>query len=524
MKRKVSICTLCASAAQSESAYLEQKLRQYYPDAPSADYGDAASFADAVAKCACEGGIVVAAAPLSAFLSAKLRLLKLFSSKIVRNSAISSAVQGRFPEGSKERDLHTAIPEKSKVFMSEDGMYSAFAKELGEGMVVFMPLESGRTQAVFALGFENLLKRAFPAASQPQKPPAMVQVRESVQKVIGSGKTVAVASCGSAKALLSVISAVPDSEDAFIPDSSAAEIAEGEKAEDFITRSAKESKESANADLGIAISDVHSDSNGESYVVVSVADSERANAARVFAVPGEDKKHLIAAAVIKLCSMLEIHSGTDGLVNPNIPEKKDNKRTALLIAIFAIVLATVICFIAAAVLGNEYSQASLMNAGNVNIVAQTTPADEEPDYYGGNSLDDEDMDMVILFPETTTGEASTTDTITSATLTVAEKTTKIITTIATTIKTTKPTTTAATTAQTTTRVVTTATTTQKPAETTAVVTTTAKADESTSGTTAVQGGKFVFKVYGYGHGVGMSQRGAIAATSRYLLIITPAQP
>ena len=435
MKRKVSICTLCASSAQSEAAYLEQKLRQYYPDAPSADYGDAVSFADAVAKCACEGGIVVAAAPLSSFLGAKLRLLRLFSSKIIRSSAVSSALQGNLPEDSKERDIHTAVPEKSKVFVSDDGLYSAFAKELGEGLVVFMPLEAGRTQAVFALGLDALLAKAFPAEKQPRKP-AMAQVKESVQKVIASGKTVAVSPCGSAKALLSVISAVPDSEDAFVPDSTVKEAVEGESAEDFVARSAKLSKETADADLGIAISDVSVNENGESYVTVCVADSERANAARVFALPGEERKHLIAAAVIKLCSMLEAHSGAAGLVNPNIPEKKNNKKTALIIAICAIALAVVICLVAAIVLGSKYSEASLANADSGNAAEQETVTETQDYYYGGSGLDGEDMDMIIFIPETTllSTETAAGETGTTEKLTLTQKVTNILTTIATTVK------------------------------------------------------------------------------------------
>ena len=40
-----------------------------------------------------------------------------------------------------------------------------------------------------------------------------------LEKIIKSGKNVAISPCGSAKAILAVIAAVPDSEDAFIPDS-----------------------------------------------------------------------------------------------------------------------------------------------------------------------------------------------------------------------------------------------------------------------------------------------------------------
>ncbi len=509
MKRKVSLCTLCADSVQNGSAYIEQKLRQFYPDTSSADYGDSASFAEAVAKCACEGGIIVAAAPVSMFLGAKLRLLKLFSSKIVRNSAIISALQGNLPEDSKEKDIHCAVPEKSKVFVSSDGLYSAFAKELGEGLVVVMPLEEERAAAVFAAGLEAFFIKAFPVV-KPKKS-AMEQVKESVSAVIDSGKTVAVSPCGSAKALLSVITAVPDSEEAFIPDSTVKEAVEGESAEDFITRSAKLSKETTQADFGVSISDINSTENGEEYVTVCVADSERARAARVFALPGEGRKQLVAAAVIKLCSMLEEVSGAAGLIPPVIPEKKNSKKTALIIAVCAVALAAVICLIAAIVMGSQYSKASYADAGNQNIAEESTFADAENEYYGGSGLEGEDMELIIIPEETT---FPSTESVTSVTLT--EKVTNLLTTLAATVKTTKATTTEKPSTTTTKAAITTttkATTTEKPT-TTKPVTTTQKPAETTTqkpseGTTGAVGGKFVFKVYGYGHGVGMSQHGAL---------------
>ncbi|MBE6820434.1 MAG: hypothetical protein E7516_05230 [Ruminococcaceae bacterium] len=522
MKRKVSLLTLCASSVQNGSAYIEQKLKQFYPDTSAADYGDSASFADAVAKCACEGGIIVAAVPTSMFSAAKLRLLKLFSSKIVRSSTIVSALQGNLPENSKEKDIHCAVPEKSKLFVSSDGLYSAFAKELGEGLVAVMPLEEERAAAVFAAGLEALFAKAFPVA-KPKKS-AMEQVKESVNAVIKSGKTVAVSPCGSAKALLSVITAVPGSEEAFIPDSTVKEAAEGESAEDFITQSAKLSKETTQADFGISISDITAADEGEDYVTVCVADSKGARAARVFALPGEGSKQLVAAAVIKLCSMLEEVAGGAGIVIPRAPEKKDGKKTALIIAVCAVALAAVICLIAAIIMGGEYTKASYVDAGNNNIAEESTLT-QQGEYYGGSGLEGEDMDLII-FPEEITFPS--TESATSVTLT--EKVTNLLTTLAATVKTTKATTTEKLTTTTTKAVTATTTkattaenitttkpeiTTQKPAETTA--------QKPSEGTTGAVGGKFVFKVYGYGHGVGMSQHGALEMAkngSKYEQILT----
>lgn len=533
MKRKVSICTLCASSAQGAADYLEQKLRGYNPSASSADFSDAASFADAVGKCACDGGIIVAAAPLSMFLNAKLRLLKLFSSKITRNSAILSAMGGNAPENPKEKDLQSAIPEKSKVFVSGDGLYSAFAKEFGEGIVVFMPLDKSRSDEVFALGLGAILQRAFPNAAKPKKA-GLSQVKESVKKVIASGKTVAVAPCGSAKALLSVITAVPDSDDAFVPDSTERKQLKDESIEDHIAQSARLSKKTAETDLGISISDILTDENGEEYVMVCVADSERAKAARVFAVAGEERKHLIAASVIKLCEMLEELSGPAGLVNPNPPQPQKVPKKHIIFAIAAVAVAIVACLIAALILGGKHADASVANANanvNTNIIykdaePETTLADEEVfEYFGGSGLEDADMEAVaITEAETTALFSSSTKALTTtraATAKVTEKVTKIITTVAQTVTTAKA-------------AVTKATTTEKAATTTTKLTTTepettaqpTTESETTTGSTS-RSGTFKFKVYGYGHGVGMSQNGAIAMAksgSGYKEILTHYYP
>lgn len=512
--RKVSICTLCAQSAQGAAYYLEQRLREYSPEVSSADCGNEAAFADAVAQSARESGIIFAAAPVSDFLKAKVHIVKLFSSKIVRNSSVISAMGDFAPVDGKERDLHAAVPEKSKVFTSRDGKYSAFAKELNGSLVVFMPLDEGRISEAFGLGLGDFLSNAFSKAASPEKP-SLEKVRQSIEKVIASKKTVAVSPCGSARALLSVISAVPDADEAFVPESTVRERSEGESAEDYLAQSARLSKENAKTDLAIGISDVTVNENGEEYVTVCVADSVRAKVARVFAVPGEEKKYLIAAAVVQLCSMLEELSGPAGLVNPDAKKKKSSKKP-LIISIIAVVLGFTVCLLLAMFFRDKMTDSTLANAqAGADGITQAVLEYSFDEYnHGGSGLDDPDMEAVAIIPEETTGESSFsfgTSTLITAASTAKEKLTQKVTEIltkatvtaketenttakATTKASTKPTTEKETTEATTKKSV---TTTQKPAE---KETTTKKKSEK---------GTFVFKVYGYGHGVGMSQHGAM---------------
>lgn len=523
MERKVTCFTLCADTAQSSAAYLGQRL-----NCEIKNFGEVSAFAAEAVAHAAQGGFAVAAAPVDIFLNAKFRLLKSLSLKIVRSSQISAAMGENTPLNPKERDLQGAVAEKSKVFLTNDGLFSAFAVNIGSGTLVFAPLDASRLEYIFAAGLD-----AFMLAAPVQKKTKMQELRERVSNVIASGKTVAVSPCGSAKMLLSAISAVPDCDAAFIVDNAMRDKTDDESQSNYIAQCAKLSKENSSADLGIAISQIYSEGAGE-MVTVCVADSERAKAAKVYANPGEDRKQLIVAAIIKLCQMLDELSAMPALVNPDAPKaatKKwaKNSKTPLIISVIGIAVAIIICVILAIVSSSKENKDSQTYAAG-DYIQQEDAYFNNNDYiyedYGGSILEGIEDEAVEVTPETTfsyitapstrifTTKIRTTvrQTVTKITTTVKNTTkaaitttTKVLTTIATTTKpttTAKPSTTAAPT--TTAKPATTVPTTVKPtsaAPVTEGVTTTTTASEVK--------GTFIFKVYGFGHGVGMSQEGAI---------------
>ncbi len=515
MERKVKICTLCADSAQGAAQLLQQRLHKSRIAAETEDFGDAVAFAARAADIAADGVTVIAAAPLDMFLNAKLRLLKAFSFKIVKSKSIISAMGANAPANLKELDLHAAIPQKAKAFVSQDGLFSAFAAKDGDGLVIFLPLDESRLQYLFDAGVEAIFTGAALNTAPKTK---MQELKERVDNVAKSGKTVAISSCGSAKMLLSAISAIPSSASAFTADNASRERVDGESDADYIAQCAKASKENSETDLGIAISEIYNDGSDD-FVIVCVADSERAKAAKVFANPGEDKKLLIVAAVIKLCQMLDELS-VAGMVNPNPPAPKPqskNYRTPLLVAIIGIAAAIVICIIIAFLLSGKQKDSALAYAEQSALAQQQETLmhteEYEYNYQGGSGLDFEDFGAIAIEPETSTSAfmtsiyEATSEFTTAAKTTVAQTVTKVLTTI---VKTTKATTAKATTTKAATTTTTKPTTTAKP--TTTKATTTTKPATTTATTTSeatVSGGTFVFRVYGYGHGVGMSQHGAM---------------
>ena len=548
--RKVCICTLNAELAQGSANYLKQKLSAYSEIAEINNFSDAASFAEGAKSCAANGGTVIAAAPVSVFLKAKLRLMKAISSKIVRNNSILAAMGANAPADPREKDLQAAIPENAEVVVSPDGIFSGFIAGGTENPLIFIPLEENILRFMFANGlgavFAKLFARA--AAPQPAKAPeapksGVNKLKSHVEKVISSGKTVAISPAGCAKPLISAISTVNGCEEGFVVDSALRDKLQGESTEEYVAQCAKISKENSGADLGIGISNIYNENNGSGdFVIVCVADSQRAKAAKVYANPGEDKKHLIVAAVIKLCSMLDELSAT-GLVNPDTPAKQPkkwgkNSKTPMIIAIAVLAAAIIACVVFAFVLGSMDSGGTSVNyeGGNEyvqdiynNETVTENAFDDRFINYGGSPLDPfegiDNAPVQITDPSTIYGGYTTTastrfttlattvqritTTATKALTTLATTVAKITTTIQTTVTTTaKPTTTTTTKATTVTTTTTTKpSTTKAPADVSQGITGSTEKSDATFGDGS--SGTFIFRVYGYGHGVGMSQDGAI---------------
>ncbi len=531
MERKVRICTLRAATAQNAANHLQQRASAFTPDVAVNDYESASAFAAGVDSCALDGGIIFAAAPLSEFLNAKLRLIRTVSQKIVRSNSVNAVLSENPLLEQKEKDLHCAVPEKAKVIRTEDALFSAFIKEYKKSIVVFLPLDVAKIDYLFSAGLSRLLGVFFPDAKVPVAAPSpkngMAEMRESIETVIRSGKRVAVSPCGCSKPLISAISAVSGCEQAFVQDNALRDRLSDESAENYVAQCAKISKENAGTDLGISVSAIYKDKTDENeFVIVCVADSDRAKVAKVYANPGEEHKHLVAAAVIRLCEMLGELSAPGAMVNPDVAAAKPkkwakNSKLPIIITAIGIAIAVVIGLIIAFALGGAKENESLVpENGNYDFIQQEDYY-ADLDYHGNGNANYPDMQAAALQNETTafyTDIFSTSTTVQQTS--VSQTVTQIVTTIRNVITTQTPTTTKAVT--TTLKATTTAKPTTTLAPTTTKVTTTLKPTTTLAPSTTASGGKvesttasssakgtFVFKVYGWGHGVGMSQYGAM---------------
>lgn len=514
MSEIINILALNSEKNEADISELKKKLTSEGIEYSFIDFDNTEYFASSVASAS---GIALACCSKEDFLAAKLALINSLSRRVGKSATIIAAMDCNTPDEQSEYNIHSALPEGGKAYPSADGLFSGFSCPTANGCFFFLPFESTVASSILEGGLMDALKRnAEPVAQKT----AVDEFKECVEGIIGNGKAIAIAGAGSFKPLVSAISSVVGWDKVFKPDSTVTERLSKETDEEYCARCARESKEACNAELGISISDI-TDSDEGKYIAVSVADSKRAKGAKVYAKSkGEDPKLLISASVIKLCEMLDELSLT-GFSEEEAPVKKKTK-LPLFIILGALIVAMLICgFIAV----KSFASRDKLSTGLVKAaVATTMPEEEGFNLSGGVGLDDDE-----IVEEATAVEISETASYLKLTKapTTAKGTTKvaeIITTVkqlvTTTVLAAAPTTTVATTAAPVTTNATTAApstsakpaeTTAKPAETTAkLAETTAKATASEKKNSSSTGSKWVFRVYGWGHGVGMSQEGAKA--------------
>ena len=467
---------------------LLQSVSEYAAEPEIMDFNTPSQLAAAIRRS--EFGTVIVAAPERIWLKAKIAVFKALGVRTVRSSAITAAMGEDCSLKEKEAEIHSAVPEGAKSIVTADGLFSAFIYENNNTKYIMLPLDEGRLKV--------LLPSVFGSGS------AKSDFRKSLAAIIGSGMKIAVAPEGLSEVFMSVASSVEGGGEAFVLSSAEGKAQNPENANADLAKSAKEN---TGADYGAAVSAIETDpESGKSFISVSLADSERARVARVFADGDEDARHLAGAAVTKLCEMLGELAGAGALINPDAPPKKKEKKNPVLTIILTAIglaAAVIIALLVSLFAGQKNADsepttaagnAFLQQSPAVHAFAEATTAlpvteatapisteapTEEADFRGGSGIGEEIelTQTATALPEATTRKQTETEKQT-APVTVAPTQAK-----PTAAPTQKPT----------------AAATQKPTQTP----TSAQKQETVSG-------KFVFTTYGWGHGVGMSQEGAIS--------------
>ena len=329
------------------------------------------------------------------------------------------------------------------------------------------------------------------------------------------GLSVAVASSKNSPFVFSVLPYDDGSDfgDAIFAQSVDIERQEDESHGEYIATMAGRARAKSGASIGAAISNVfrNDDENSKHFMLICIADENKARVFKVFSRKGETTQEFIYACVHRLYSALADYA-RNGFVMHDVSDDasiiitdgehhshhksapvRSGKKTALIVAsviLLAALIGTAVTFLVkgygsqagASLIGARTPDTTESGTGDIiGVMDDIIFADvEDPN---GDTTDEYSSDSTAA---QSTDSGKTTGEQTNGTVpgSIAEGST-----VLTTVISTKPTTRPNTTGKPTTKP------TQKPTETTT------RHSSSKTGT-------FVFTVYGYGHGVGMSQNGA----------------
>lgn len=418
------------------------------------------------------------------------------------------------------------MPADAQILVTDDGKYSGFIEKSGSQTLVFLPLSDGRCAKVaeeLKLVFLPVEKAAEsanttePDANGAGEPSAEEKCdpEEVVALLKERGLSVAVASSKNSPFVFSVLPYDDGSDfgDAIFARSVDIERQEDESHGEYIATMAGRARAKSGASIGAAISNVfrNDDEDSKHFMLICIADENKARVFKVFSRKGETTQEFIYACVHRLYSALADYA-RNGFVMHDVSDDasiiitdgehhshhksapvRSGKKTALIVAsviLLAVLIGTAVTFLVkgygsqagTSLIGARTPDTTESGTGDIiGVMDDIIFADvEDPngditDEYSSDSTAAQSTDS-----EKTTGE-QTNGTVPGS---IAEGST-----VLTTVISTKPTTRPSTTEKTTVKP------TQKPTETTT------RHSSSKTGT-------FVFTVYGYGHGVGMSQNGA----------------
>ena len=520
MKNKISLLAFVNQPLPRRAiAEYESVFTAAYGECRFEQFTDSRELFSALAGAFGDSETVVLAAAERHYIEIKKLLFDALRTKTASSDRIAEVLE-------KADEDQCLMPADAQILVTDDGKYSGFIEKSGSQTLVFLPLSDGRCAKVaeeLKLVFLPVEKAAEsanttePDANGAGEPSAEEKCdpEEVVALLKERGLSVAVASSKNSPFVFSVLPYDDESDfgDAIFARSVDIERQEDESHGEYIAAMAGRARAKSGASIGAAISNVfrNDDENSKHFMLICIADENKARVFKVFSRKGETTQEFIYACVHRLYSALADYA-RNGFVMHDVSDDasiiitdgehhshhksapvRSGKKTALIVAsviLLAALIGTAVTFLVkgygsqagASLIGARTPDTTESGTGDIiGVIDDIIIADvEDPngdttDEYSSDSTDSQSTDS-----GKTTGE-QTNGTVPGS---IAEGST-VLTTVISTKPTTRPNTTGKPTAK----------PTQKPTETTT------RHSSSKTGT-------FVFTVYGYGHGVGMSQNGA----------------
>lgn len=520
MKNKISLLAFVNQPLPRRAiAEYESVFAVAYGECRFEQFTDSRELFSALAGAFGDSETVVLAAAERHYIEIKKLLFDALRTKTASSDRIAEVLE-------KADEDQCLMPADAQILVTDDGKYSGFIEKSGSQTLVFLPLSDGRCAKVAEelklvfLPVEKVAESANttePDANGAGEPSAEEKCdpEEVVALLKERGLSVAVASSKNSPFVFSVLPYDDESDfgDAIFAQSVDVERQEDESHGEYIAAMAGRARAKSGASVGAAISNVfrNDDENSKHFMLICIADENKARVFKVFSRKGETTQEFIYACVHRLYSALADYA-RNGFVMHDVSDDasiiitdgehhshhksapvRSGKKTALIVAsviLLAALIGTAVTFLVkgygsqagTSLIGAHTQDTTESGTGDIiGVIDDIIIADvEDPN---GDTTDEYSSDSTAAQG---TDSGKTTGEQTNGTVpgSIAEGST-----VLTTVISTKPTTRPNTTGKPTTKP------TQKPTETTT------RHSSSKTGT-------FVFTVYGYGHGVGMSQNGA----------------
>lgn len=521
MKNKISLLAFVNQPLPRRAiAEYESVFAAAYGECRFEQFTDSRELFSALAGAFGDSETVVLAAAERHYIEIKKLLFDALRTKTASSDRIAEVLE-------KADEDQCLMPADAQILVTDDGKYSGFIEKSGSQTLVFLPLSDGRCAKV-AEELKPVFVPADKAAESANTPepnansaddePSAEEKcdpEEVVELLRERGLSAAVASSKNSPFVFSVLPYDDESDfgDVIFAQSVDIERQEDESHGEYIAAMAGRARAKSGASIGAAISNVfrNDDEDSKHFMLICIADENKARVFKVFSRKGETTQEFIYACVHRLYSALADYA-RNGFVMHDVSDDasiiitdgehhshhksapvRSGKKTALIVAsviLLAVLIGTAVTFLVkgygsqsgASLIGARTPDTTESGTGDIiGVMDDIIFADvEDPN---GDTTDEYSSDITAA---QSTDSGKTTDERINSTVpgSIAEGST-----VLTTVISTKPTTRPNTTGKPTTKP------TQKPTETTT------RHSSSKTGT-------FVFTVYGYGHGVGMSQNGA----------------
>ena len=520
MKNKISLLAFVNQPLPRRAiAEYESVFAAAYGECRFEQFTDSRELFSALAGAFGDSETVVLAAAERHYIEIKKLLFDALRTKTAFSDKIAEALE-------KADEDQCLMPADAQILVTDDGKYSGFIEKSGKQMLVFLPLSDGRCARVA----EELKSVFLPVEKKEEsantpEPDAnsagelsaeeKCDPEEVVELLKERGLSAAVASSKNSPFVFSVLPYDDGSDfgDVIFAQSVDVERQEDESHGEYIAAMAGRARAKSGASVGAAISNVfrNDDEDSKHFMLICIADENKARVFKVFSRKGETTQEFIYACVHRLYSALADYA-RNGFVMHDVSDDasiiitdgehpshhksapvRSGKKTALIVAsviLIAVLIGTAVTFLVkgygsqsgASLIGARTQDTTESGTGDIiGVIDDIIIADvEDPNGDASNEQSSDSTAAQSTDSGKTTGE-QTNGTVPGS---IAEGST-VLTTVITTKPTTRPNTTGKPTAK----------PTEKP--------TTTKPNSSSKKT-----GTFVFTVYGYGHGVGMSQNGA----------------